>query len=175
MRSIISSILLLPLVILLSGCGVYSFTGSTLTPDMKTISIGTFYNNAALGPSTMTSLFTESIKSYFQKNTSLTFVNSNGDLQFEGYIADYTITPVSATSSGDDNTVDYATTSRITITVFCSYVNLKDDEFDFEQRFSYFKDYDSSTTDLTSNEDDFAQEIFDQIILDIFNASVANW
>ncbi len=157
------------------GCGVYTFTGASISPDVKTISIGTFYNNATLGPANMSILFTEAIKDYYQQNTSLTLVDENGDLQLEGYIANYTITPVSATSSGSDSDVDFSSNSRITISVSCSYVNTKDDEFDFDKNFSFFVDYDQSTTDLTSEEEGFVEEIFDQIILDIFNASVANW
>ena len=45
----------------------------------------------------------------------------------------------------------------------------------FDKNFSFFVNFDSESTDLASSEDQFVEEIFDQIILDIFNASVANW
>lgn len=122
----------------------------------------------------MSVLFTEAIKDYYQQNTSLTLVDDNGDLQLDGYIADYTISPVSATSSGNAGEADFSTQSRITITVHCSYINTQDDEFDFDRKFSFFVDY-NANTDLASQEQAFVEEIFDQIILDIFNASVANW
>jgi len=173
MRLIAFSALLGSLVIL-SGCGVYSFTGASISPTVKTISIQTFFNNATLGPSNMSVLFTESIKDYYQQNTSLSLVDDNGDLQIDGYIADYTITPVSATASGNNDQADFASMSRITITVFTSYINTQDDEFDFERKFSFFKDFDNSQ-DISSEEQVLVEEIFDQIILDIFNASVANW
>ncbi len=173
MRLIAFSTLLGSLVIL-SGCGVYSFTGASISPTVKTISIQTFFNNATLGPSNMSVLFTESIKDYYQQNTSLSLVDDNGDLQIDGYIADYTITPVSATASGNNDQADFASMSRITITVFASYINTQDDEFDFERKFSFFKDFDNSQ-DISSEEQILVEEIFDQIILDIFNASVANW
>lgn len=173
MRLIVSSAALLALLAL-SGCGVYSFTGASIAPTVKTISIQTFFNNAPLGPSTMSVTFTEKIKDYFQQNTSLTIVEDNGDLQLEGYIADFTVTPVSANASGNDNTADFSSLSRVTITVFATYINTQDDEFDFERRFSFFVDHDNST-DLSANEQRYVEEIFDQIILDIFNASVANW
>ena len=172
MRSSIFSWLLL--LIPLTGCGVYSFTGASISPEVKTVSIQQFYNNAPLGPSNMSVLFTEKLKDYFQRNTSLTFVDRNGDLQFDGYIDNFTISPVGANSSGNSRDVDYAQLSRITITVFASYTNVKDDEFDFEKRFSFFKDYDQSE-DLSANEQAYTEEIFDQIVIDIFNASVANW
>jgi hypothetical protein len=158
----------------ITNCGVYSFTGASISPDVKTISIQTFYNNAPLGPSNMSVLFTESVKDYFQQNTSLELIDNNGDLQLDGFITNYTITPVAATSSGQNDGLDFSALSRITITVNASYINVKDPSFDFDRSFSFFKDYDN-TIDLSGNEESFVEEIFDQIILDIFNASVANW
>lgn len=156
------------------GCGVYSFTGASISPDVKTISIQTFFNNASLGPSNMSLAFTESIKDYYQQNTSLALVDNNGDLQIEGHIEDYTIAPVSASSSGNNNEADFSNMSRITISVFASYLNTRDDQFDFEKKFSFFVDV-PENEDIIANEDRYVEEIFEQIILDIFNASVANW
>lgn len=168
-----SLILLLLSLGLSSGCGIYNFTGGTLSPDIKTISIATFYNNAPLGPSNMSAIFTETIKDYFQQNTSLELVDNNGHLQLDGYIANYTITPVAATA-GNQGQADFSALSRITITVSASYTNVNDPTFDFNKSFSFFKDFDNSTN-LAANEEAFVEEIFDQIVLDIFNASVANW
>lgn len=173
MRLIINALSLI-FILSLSGCGVYSFTGASISPTVKTISIQTFYNNAPLGPSNMQALFTEKIKDYFQQNTSLQVVDDNGDLQIDGYIANYTITPVSSNAAASGG-VDFSNLSRITITVFASYTNSQDDQFDFERKFSFFRDFDQSREDLSANEQAFVEEIFTQIILDIFNASVANW
>lgn len=170
MSSLALIIMLLPV-----GCGVYSFSGASISPDVKTISIQNFPNEATLGPSTMSVTFTEKIKDYFQQNTSLAIVDANGDLQIEGYIADYRVTPVAASASQNQNQGDFASLTRITIDVFASYVNTQNDEFDFEQKFSFFVDFDQNTTDLSSVEQQFVEDIFDQIIFDIFNASVANW
>ncbi len=169
-----SNLFLITLLFPLLGCGVYGFTGASISPDTKTISIQTFYNNAVLGPSNMSVLFTERIKDYYQQNTNLALVDENGDLQLDGYIADYKITPVAANSSRNSSGQDLSTLSRITVTVFASYVNVNDDTFDFEKRFSFFVDFDQNL-DLSSNEQTFVEEIFDQIVIDIFNASVANW
>ncbi len=122
----------------------------------------------------MSQVFTEKIKDYFQQNTRLAIVDDNGDLQFDGYIDDYNITPVGANASGQTSGVDFSELSRITITVYATYTNSKDHTFDFEQRFSFFVDYDQNT-DITAIEEEFVGQIFDQIIIDIFNASVANW
>ena len=164
--------LLLSVFSLSQGCGVYSFTGASISPDVKTISIQTFYNNAPLGPSNMSVTFTESIKDYYQQNTSLELVDNNGDLQLDGFISNYTITPVAANTGSQGQ--DFSALSRITITVSATYFNQKDPTFDFDKSFSFFRDYETDI-DLGSNEEQFVEEIFDQIILDIFNESVANW
>lgn len=173
MRSIVFSFLVLS-TIFLSNCGIYGFKGASISPTIRTISIQTFYNNAPLGPPNMSVIFTEKIKDYYQQNTDLQIVDDNGDLQLDGYIANYQISPVAA-NSGGNNGVDFSNLSRITVTVFASYINAQDDQFDFERRFSFFRDFDENDEDLSSNEQEFVEEIFDQIILDIFNASVANW
>jgi len=164
---------ILPIILPLGGCSVYSFTGASLVNNEQTISIQQFYNNALLGPSTMSQVFTEKIRDYFQQNTSLTLVENNGDLQFDGYISNYTVNPVAPTAGPDG--LQVSSTSRVQITIKATYVNIKNDQFDFDQNFSFFVDFDSENIDLASNEDQFVEEIFDQIILDIFNASVANW
>ena len=174
MKSIVSNGQFL-ILLSLFGCGVYSFTGASISPEVKTISIQTFYNNAPLGPANMSNLFTEKLKDYFQQNTSLTLTNDEGDLQFDGYIDNYTITPVSAGASGNNNKVDYSQLSRITVTVYATYNNVKDETFNYDKKFSFFKDFDQNTVDLSSAEEAFVEEIFDQIIIDIFNQSVANW
>lgn len=173
MKSKISLVILFFGIILCEGCGVYSFTGSTLSSDVKTMSIQTFYNNALLGPSNMSITFTESIKDYFQQNTGLILVDQDGDIQLEGYIESFTLTPVAAAASG--NGPDLANQSRITINVSATYVNTIDPTFDFDKRFSNFRDFDQASTDLSQVEEQLVEEIFEQIIIDIFNSSVANW
>ncbi|MBU2887913.1 LptE family protein [Gilvimarinus agarilyticus] len=158
-----------------TSCGVYSFTGASISADVKTISIPTFYNNAPLGPSNMSITFTESVRDYFLQNTNLVLVDNDGDLQLEGAISNYTLTPVAVTAAQDDSNIDLTSLTRITIYVDAVYVNTKDDTYDFDKTFSFFIDFDQNAQDLSANEEEFVEEIFDQIILDIFNSSVANW
>ena len=69
---------------ILFACGVYSFTGASISPEVKTISFQNFFNNSPLGPSNMSVLFNEKIKDYFERNTSLTLVEDGGDLEIDG-------------------------------------------------------------------------------------------
>lgn len=156
-------------------CNIYSFTGAALSPEVKTISISTFYNDASGGPPNMSQILTEKIKDYFQQNTNLTLVEENGDLQLEGSISRYDYTPVAPQASGNNQVADVAGLMRLTITVNASYVNTYSDEFDFNNRsFSFFSDF-SAEKDPSSVEDQLVDEILDQIVFDIFTATVANW
>ena len=121
-------------------------------------------------------LFNEKIQDYFERNTSLTIVNENGDLEIEGSIEDFSLSPVAPTAEGGRNSQFFTGLTRLTIRVNATYLNKFDDQFNYENKsFSFYKDFNQDTEELSSNEQEFLEEIFDQIILDIFNASVANW
>ena len=173
MKLTIKSLLIVTLLGLSTqGCGVYSFTGTTITAE--TISISTFYNDASNGPANLGVLFTDKLRDYFQSNTSLAQVSDGGELQMEGSVASYRITHVAPSASSSDASRDVANLTRLTITVSVEYVNLEDEDFSFKKNFSQFADFDSDLG-LESVETQLIEEIFDLIILDIFNASVANW
>jgi hypothetical protein len=161
--------------VLFTSCGVYSFTGASISPDVKTISIQTFYNESGNGPASLSQAFTERLKDYFQQNTNLTLVDADGDLQFEGSITGYGIAPVAAVASENRNTPDEAGQTRLTISVSVSYINVQDDQFNFNRSFSFYDDFDPRRATLTAEEPRLIDTILERITFDIFNASVANW
>lgn len=163
----------IPLLFITNSCGVYSFTGTTITA--KTISIQTFYNDANNGPANLAVLLTDQLRDYYQQNTSLSLVQDGGELQVEGSVTGYRLSPVAPSAASNAQTNDQANLTRLTITVKVSYVNLEDQEQSFNNKnFSFYADFDNDQG-LTSVENQLIQEIYDQIILDIFNATVANW
>lgn len=123
----------------------------------------------------MEQLFTESLKEFYQRNTQLELVRNNGDLQFSGSINRYAITPQATVSSQDPNLPDRAGQMRLTISVEVDYVNTVVEEESLKRTFSFFKDYDPRTTSILQVESQLIEEIFDQILQDIFSATVANW
>ena len=160
----------------LSSCGVYTFSGVAIDDGkVKTISIDNFYNDSGSGPPNMSQLFTERIKDYYQQNTRLALVPENGDLQLEGAITRYEFVPVAARASGSSEVADVASEMRLNITVEATYLNTTDDQYDFVNRdFTFFADFDADR-DPSSVENELIDQIFEQIIFDIFTASVANW
>jgi hypothetical protein len=158
------------------SCGVtvqYSMTGIATTA--QTISITEFYNNADLGPANMGQTFTNSLKDYFIQNTSLTVVAEEGELQMDGEITNFSVTDIAPTATSDPNALNRSASSRLTITVRATYIDTKNEKMSFKDKtFSFYKDFSNDLT-VTDVQDQFTKEIFDRIINDIFNASVANW
>lgn len=165
---------LLPLVLVLAGCSVYSFTGTNIDPTIKTISIQTFQNTSNNGPSTLSQRFTENFKDYFQRNTTLKVVPRDGDLQFEGQIVAYDFAPAVIQRQGN---VDQAGVNRLTMQVRIRFTNSRDPKQDFEQTFQGpATDFPSSRDIASINNDPAAtRTLFQGIITDVFNKSVANW
>ncbi|HEY3405807.1 MAG TPA: LptE family protein [Ohtaekwangia sp.] len=157
----------------IQACNVYSFSGMSTTA--KSISFTEFYNNTDLGPPTMGQTFTNDIKNYFIQNTSLSVVQEEGELQMDGEITDYRLMPISPVATGDPNQINNAASTRLTITVKVTYVNTLDDAMSFKDKtFSFYKDF-PNDQNLADVEEQYIKEIFQRIINDIFNASVANW
>ncbi|WP_337040500.1 LptE family protein [Emticicia sp. 17c] len=161
-------LLLLSVGFLSNACKIYSFTGTTLSSDLKTITIQTFVMNTAGGPANLTLTFTEKLKEYYQRNTSLKLKPTNGDLYLEGAITGYELTPVAATAS------DKAALNRLTIRVEVRFVNSQNEDESFEKEFSFYKDFPQDQT-LTQVEGSLVPQILDQLVLDIFNNTAAQW
>ena len=174
-----SKTFLLSLVLLVStifGC-TYGFSGASINYDIsKTISIANFFNDAEGGGlPNMGQLFTEGLKDYFQQRTKLELVPNQGDLQFEGAISRYDVTPQAIVSSGDNNQADRSGLMRLTIAVEVSFLNKNKEEDNFKRTFSFFSDYDPQTTTLNTIEAQLVDEVFEVIIYEIFQSSVAQW
>ena len=122
--------ILLSLSITLASCGAYSFTGAD-TGDAESFQVNFFQNNASLVEPGLDIRFTNALQDLIVNQTSLSIVNSGGDLIFEGEIVEYRIAPMTATA---ENT---AAQNRLTIGVNVRYFNIKDTEKDFEKRVNF--------------------------------------
>lgn len=165
----ISVLLLFIGTLILQGCGVYSFTGTNLHPDVKTVQIDYFPNTAVLVEPTLSTVFTVRLQDIFLTQTNLDLVKSGGDLQFEGEITGYKISPMTATAE------QTAAQNRITITVNVRFFNNKLEEDNFERSFSFFYDFPAEQSLSGSLLTDAYEIILERITQDIFNASVAKW
>lgn len=156
-------------VLAVSACGIYSFSGTSIKPDVKTITINYIeYKAMKVNPSLSNDL-TEAIRNQFRRMTSLEQVDMDGDLEISGQVTGYDVR-ASAVTAGD-----VAAMNRLTVTVKIDFTNRKYPEEDFSAKsFSAYSDYES-TTSLDAVESTLCAEIVDKIVEDIFNATVAQW
>ncbi len=159
--------LFLTLLTIVQSCKL-SFSGANIHPDVKTIQVDYFPNNAVLVEPSLSQTFTQTLQDLFLTQSNLDLVRSGGDLQFEGEITGYKINPMSATAE------QTAAQNRMTITVNVRFYNNKVEEDNFERSFSHYYDF-SANVLPTSIQDEAYEEIFERITQDIFNASLANW
>jgi len=161
------SLIYLLLLLLLNSCN-YSFTGASISPDVKTISISYFQNQASYYQPSVSRLLTEALRDKFQNQTSLNLKDKNGDLQIDGAIIDYSIQPVAIQSN------EKAALNRLTISIRVVFINNKDEKQNFETTFARYEDYDSKLN-LASIEQNLIKKINDMLVEDIFNKTVVNW
>jgi len=168
LKSFISSFLAL-VIITLSGCKIsYSFTGASISPAVKTISIQYFQNRASLVQPGLSQYLTDALTDKCKAQTNLSLVNGIGDVNFEGEITDYNTKPLTVAADAQ------AATNRFTITVKVKFTNSVEPDLSYEQTFSRYEDY-PSETDLSTVEKSLSDKIIELLIEDIFNRAFANW
>jgi len=156
-------------MLLLCSCGIYSFTGTSIQPDVQTISIENFeYKALKVNPSLSNDL-TEALRNQFRRMTRLEQVDEDGDLEITGQITGYAVSAQAITAN------ETAAQNRLSVSVTVSFTNNKHPEDDFtDKSFSAYADF-SSDKLLEEVESSLCAEIIDKINEDIFNATVAQW
>jgi len=156
-------------ILIMNGCKIsYSFTGASISPEVKTISIQYFQNRANLVQPGLSQYITDALIDKCKAQTNLSVVNGIGDVNFEGEITGYNTRP--STVAADAR----AATNRFTITVKVKFTNAVDPDFSYDQSFSRYEDYESSL-DLSDVEDELSSKIVGFLVEDIFNKAFVNW
>ncbi len=154
--------------VIVRACGIYSFSGTSIQPDVYSITINTFEYKALRVNPTLANELTESLRDKFTKLTRLEQVDEEGDLEIEGEITGYETRSIAVTAE------EVASQNRLTVTVKIYFTNRKYPEDDLESSFSAYADYSSDYT-LDSMEEELCEEIIETLVEDIFNATVAQW
>ena len=155
--------------LLVQSCGIYSFTGTSIQPEVKTISIPFFeYKALKVNPS-LSNQLTEALQEKFRRFTRLELVDEEGDLEVVGTVVGYDVRATAITAS------EQAAQNRLTVSVKVSFTNRKFPEESFpEKSFSAYSDFDVTQT-LDAVESTLCDEIVEKLCEDIFNGTVANW
>jgi hypothetical protein len=154
--------------LLLTGCGVYSFNGGAIPPGAKTMSIDLFDARAPLCSPQSAQVLTETVRDVMQAQTPLKLQQRDGDIQYEGFVSDYRVEPVSIQAN------ESAALNRLTIAISVHYTNTLAPKESADITASRFADY-SSSQDLATVEENLVREISKQLAQDVFDKTLGNW
>lgn len=156
--------------VVVTACSIsYKFNGASIDySKVSTITIKDFPNQAPLVYPQLSQEFTEALKDIYIRQTRLQLVNNNGDLELEGEITGYQLTPMAVKEDA------WSSQTKLTITVRVRYSNRANPDEDFEQTFSAYQEFDA-TRMLQDVEPELCPIIIEEIVDQIYNATVANW
>jgi hypothetical protein len=151
------------------SCGIYSFTGTSIQPDVMSVTIPYFEYKALKVNPALSNQLTEALQEKFIRLTRLELVDEEGDLEVIGAVTGYDVKATAINAS------EQAAQNRLTVTVKISFVNRKYPEESFDDKsFSAFADFDAMQQ-LDAVESTLCEEIVEKLCEDIFNGTVANW
>ena len=147
----------------------YGFTGASINyNEIKTIQIDNVPIRSPYVWAPMEAMFNNALQDQFVNQTQLSLVKRNGDLHISGEIVAYDQYNKSISADG------YSAQVQLRMTVNIRFVNNKNHTQDFERQFTANTQYDSSQQ-LNSVQEELVQNMIDDLVDQIFNATVANW
>ncbi len=159
---------LLFFLVAVTGCGIYSFSGTSIAPDVTSITVYNIENRAMRINPSLSNNLSEALREKYRRLTKLRIVNDGGDLIVEGEISSYETASIAVTAQ------EVAAQNRLSITVKISFTNIKYPDESFEKNYAAFEDY-PSTTSLDAVEARLVESIIEKLTEMIFNDTVANW
>ena len=162
--------LAIAVALIVQSCTIsYKFNGTAIDYNVyKTIRVSQFPIRAALVYPPLQQTFENALLDYITRNTRLQTTDGSSDLEMEGEITGYSLSPQAVTENA------LASKTRLTITVRVKYTDNKNDKNDIDQSFSAYQDFVSSEM-LTDVQDQLCEEITEQLVDLIFNATLGNW
>ena len=157
-------------MLLLTSCTIsYKFNGASIDySKVKTISVADFTNNAALVYAPLATNLTDGIKDLYQRQTRLEQVRRGGNLELEGEIIGYNLTPMAVSADS------YAAETKLTITVKVRFTNNIAPEESFEKTYTAYQTFDASQM-LNDVQDELCTTMIAEIVDQIYNDTVAKW
>lgn len=160
-------LLLLLCTLVCTSC--YTFNGASIDYNKtKTIQINEFPIRASFVWSQMGTIFNNDLRNYYADHTKLIQVKRGGDLKVEGEITRYDQRNKSVSSEG------YSAQTELSMTVNVRFTNNADHKQDFERQFTATSTY-NTTQSLASVQEELVTEMVQNIVDQIFNATVSNW
>ena len=164
------TIFIVTLVLLVSSCTMsYKFNGASIDYDLtKTMMISDFPNQAPLVYPPLEQRFNEELKDLFTRSTRLQFVNQNGDMEMEGEIVGYELTPLAVQEDS------FASETRLTLTVRMRFRNNKAQGQYKEETIKAYRNFPADKM-IDEVQDQLIAELVKEITDQIFNTTMSNW
>lgn len=164
------TIFIVTLALLVSSCTMsYKFNGASIDYDLtKTMMISDFPNQAPLVYPPLEQRFNEELKDLFTRSTRLQFVNQNGDMEMEGEIVGYELTPLAVQEDS------FASETRLTLTVRMRFRNNKAQGQDKEETIKAYRNFPADKM-IDEVQDQLIVELVKEITDQIFNTTMSNW
>jgi hypothetical protein len=167
----ITRIFLLVLLVmsLLSGCKVYTFSGASIPPEIKTVRVRYIENKARYNNPQLSPQLTEKLRKKIVSQTKLTQVNGeDADYDIAGTITQYDVS-----TSGISN--QQVSTNRLTVAVTLTLLNRKTPGAE-PRNISASRSFDfSASLTLPQAELQLNDEIIRNLTDEIFNQLFSNW
>ena len=164
------------IILLFQSCSI-GLKSTAIPPEMKTIIVPFYENEASLVVSNLSQTFTEALKERIRTTTRLGVETSGTNASMPGYatmsgaITDYRYAPISIPATGA-NQAPIAGASVLSISVRVKFDYETNKKLSFDQTFTKTQNY---TGDLSTQEQALIQVIVRQLIDEIFNAAFNNW
>lgn len=146
------------------GCGIYSFSGSTIPGHIKTVSVPLFEDaTAEFG---VDQEITDALIEAITKDNTLKIAGvRNSDSILRGKIS--SITDRAGQYDGNETASDF----RITVTVQVVFEDVEKHTSMWEETFSQYGEYDNQDT----RRDDGITKAIDKLTTEIINRTVSGW
>ena len=151
-----------------SSCGFYTFSGASISPEIKNIKISYFINEAENFKVNLDRDITQKLTDFIIEQTDLSVNNNNYEIEINGKIISYDISPISISSN------DFANQNRLSISVNIDFKNYINEKENYNQKFTRYVDY-KSDQNLEEIESELNDQIIEEICIDIFNKTFVNW
>jgi hypothetical protein len=157
------------LLLLVAGCGYYSFTGATVASHLNTIAVPLVEDMSVSPVTNMDAQMTDLLVERFVRQTRLSLEPSENeaDVILTARIERYTNEP---TSVGGELR---ATRNRVSVSVSVRYVDRVEDRELLQRTFTSFEDYDPAAG--LDQERVAAFAALRNIADDVFTAATSNW
>ncbi|MBR4520374.1 MAG: LptE family protein [Paludibacteraceae bacterium] len=169
-RKLTICLTMVAITVTLSSCLIsYRFNGASIDySKTQSISIADFPNNAALVNPNLSNALSEGIRDLYSRQTRLQVLRRGGDMELEGEIVDYNLTPMAIAANS------MAAETKLTIVIKVRFTNNKAPEESFEKTYSAFQTFDSSKL-LTDVQDELCATMITELSENIYNDTVAKW